>query len=386
MLCQKISPFRFAPVEMTGSSAIPNERRRKIDASYNPCLLCPRKCGVDRTKNAGFCGEKSELKIAVACLHFGEEPLITVKGGSGTIFVTGCNLRCAFCQNYQISQKGMGRAVTVEEFSEICLKLQSLGAENINIVTGSHAVPEIVKGLKLAKENGLKIPVCWNSSAYESVETLEMLKDVVDIWLPDLKTLNPNLSKNLFDCEDYGEVAKKAISWMVENFPLVIEPKLSTEPELVIEPVEMTATAIGSTSSPTAPSSGSTGSPTSEKIFRGVIIRHLFLPGRFEETVEVLQWLKENADKKAIISLMNQYTPVPFEEEKTELNRRHARLSEIENRLVTSEEDGDIRDLIEAYDFEYLFYQDLTDDTTWLPDFTREQPFSYKLAKVVWHW
>lgn len=319
---------------------------------YKNCTLCPRNCMVNRETTAGFCGEKADLKIAVACLHFGEEPLITVNGGSGTIFVTGCNLRCAFCQNYQISQKGMGRSVSVEEFSDICLKLESLGAENINIVTGSHAVLEIAAGLKLAKEKGMKIPVCWNSSAYESVETLKLLKDVVDIWLPDLKTLNSALSKELFECSDYGEKAIKAISWMIKNFQLEIED---------------------------APGG-------KEKILRGVIIRHLFLPGRFEETAEVLQWLKENADGKAIISLMNQYTPVPFKEEKSSLEKRTKRLSSIENRLTSIDEDSDIRDLIEAYDFNFLFYQDLTDDTTWLPDFTREQPFSYELAKVVWHW
>jgi putative pyruvate formate lyase activating enzyme len=127
------------------------------------------------------------------------------------------------------------------------------------------------------------------------------------------------------------------------------------------------------------------GSPR-DKMTSGVIIRHLFLPGKFEQTADVLAWLKENADGRAIISLMNQYTPVPFDEDKNRLNARKNSLSSIENRLVTTQEDSDLQDLIEAYDFEYLFYQELTDDTSWLPDFTRPQPFSNKLAKPLWHW
>lgn len=325
------------------------------DALYSKCTQCPRKCNADRLAGkTGFCKEDAGLKIAFAGLHFGEEPLVTVKGGSGTIFFTGCTLRCAFCQNYQISQDGMGRYVDSAEFTKICLDLQNAGAENINLVTGSHHIPKIAQFLKDARENGVSIPFCWNSSAYESVEMLELLKGLVTIWLPDLKTLNSTLSKELFAAPDYPEVASKAISWMIKNNPMIIEP--------------------------------SEKDSSLEKMQQGVIIRHLFLPGRFEETADVLQWLKENADTKACISLMNQYTPVPFEEEKSCLEQRKKSLATIENRLVTKEEDADIQDLIEAYDFDYLFYQELSDDTSWLPDFRRPQPFSNKLAKPVWHW
>lgn len=323
---------------------------------YSHCMQCPRKCGANRTKDAaGFCLEDNKLRISVACLHFGEEPLITVHGGSGAIFLTGCNLRCAFCQNYQISQHRMGEDVSKEEFAELCLRLQSAGAENINLVTPSHHIPRIAEYLEEARKQGLSLPVCWNSSGYESTEMLEMLDGLVTIYLPDLKTLSNTLSKKLFAAEDYPQAAKKSIRWMIEHNPLNLVD------------VEKNGT-------------------TKQKMMQGVIIRHLFLPGKFEETAEVLAWLKENADKKAIISLMNQYTPVPFKGNAKELEKRKASLSSIENRLVTAQEDGDLRDLIEAYDFDYLFYQDLSTDTDWLPDFERKQPFSNALATPIWHW
>lgn len=328
---------------------------------YTSCSQCPRNCRVNRNETSGFCGEKKEVRAAVACLHFGEEPLITVFGGSGTIFFTGCTLRCSFCQNYQISQNGMGRAVSKDEFIKICLDLQKDGAENINLVTGSHVIPLLAEYLKAARDAGVTIPYCWNSSAYESVESLELLKGLVTVWLPDLKTLNSEVSKKLFGAADYPEVATKAIKWMIENNPLKIE------------------TVSGKSSSNDAGIS-------KEKMMSGVIVRHLFLPGRFEDTADTLSWLKENADTKAVISLMSQYTPVPFKEDDEKLTKRKDALSVIENRLVTDEEDHDLRDLIEAYDFDYLFYQDLCADTEWLPDFTRPQPFSNALATVLWHW
>lgn len=333
---------------------------------YSSCHICPRKCGVNRNAaQTGFCKEPSDLRIAFAGLHFGEEPLVTVFGGSGTIFFTGCTLRCAFCQNYQISQNGYGRPVSSQEFTDICLKLQEKGAENINLVTGSHHIPVIADYLKAARAAGVTIPFCWNSSAYESVEMLELLKGLVTIWLPDLKTLSSALSNKIFAAPDYPEVAAKAISWMIKNNPLEIEEKPWFE---------------GAKSAEWADDGDSR-----EKMTSGVIIRHLFLPGKFEETAEVLSWLKENADGRAVISLMNQYTPVPFKEDEVQLKKRTEALSGIENRLVNEQEFQDIQDLLEAYDFDFLYYQELTDDTSWLPDFTRPQPFSNKLALPVWH-
>ena len=322
---------------------------------YKKCEQCPRACGVDRTAGKkGFCGEDDKLRAAVACLHFGEEPFVTVFGGSGTIFITGCTLACAFCQNYQISQKGYGKEISVEEFADICIDLQKAGAENINIVTGSHHIPALAQGLKAARGLGLAIPVCWNSSGYESVDTLELLRGLVDIWLPDIKTLNAALSKKLFNASDYPETAKAALLWMMETSPLkIVEVKKDGQAR--------------------------------EKIMSGVIARHLFLPGRFEDSADVLDWLKKSLDGRAVISLMSQYTPVPFKEEAEALQKRLSALEDVQNRLVSKEEDADLRDLIEAYDFETLFYQELSDDTSWLPDFTKPQPFGNKLAKVLWH-
>ncbi|MCI1207961.1 MAG: radical SAM protein [Treponema sp.] len=319
-------------------------------------MQCPRACGVDRTAGStGFCGEQKEIRIASAGLHFGEEPLITVHGGSGTIFFTGCTLHCAFCQNYQISQLGTGRTVTTREFTEMCLQLEDAGAENINLVTGSHCIPQLAEYLYDARRAGLTIPYCWNSSAYETVEMLELLKDLVTIWLPDLKTLNKELSAELFAAEDYPEVAEKAIIWMITNFPVSITDK-------------------------------TVNGVTKEKLEQGTIIRHLFLPGKFEETVDTLEWLKKHADGRACISLMSQYTPVPFKTSENDLQKRRTALKTISNRIVNKREDRDLRDLIDAYEFEYLFYQELSTDTSWLPDFNRVQPFSNKLARPFWHW
>ncbi len=322
---------------------------------YKHCAQCPRSCGVDRTAGQkGFCGEDNNLRAAVACLHFGEEPFVTVFGGSGTIFLTGCTLACAFCQNYQISQKGYGKEVSKDGFVRICLDLQKAGAENINLVTPSHQIPLLAEYLTAARDCGLAIPICWNSSGYESVESLELLRGLVDIWLPDIKTLNAALSKKLFNAPDYPEAAKAALLWMTEASPLkIVEARKDGE--------------------------------TREKIMSGVIARHLFLPGRFEESADVLDWLKKNLDGRAVISLMSQYTPVPFKEDAEALQKRLGSLDAIQNRLVSRQEDADLQDLIEAYDFETLFYQELSDDTSWLPDFTKPQPFGNKLAQVLWH-
>ncbi len=330
---------------------------KNISDLYTNCTQCPRRCGANRAAGErGFCGENAELRAAVACLHFGEEPPLTVFGGSGAIFLTGCTLRCAFCQNYQISQKGFGGAISKNDFVKICLDLQNAGAENINLVTPSHHIPLLAECIREAKSAGCTLPFCWNSSAYENVESLELLKDLVDIWLPDFKTLDDDFSRNVFFAEDYPEVAKKSISWMIKNFPLKIENV-----------------------------SSKTRGEKKEKILRGVIVRHLFLPGRFEDTANALAWLKENADGKAMVSLMSQYTPVSFKESAQESSRRKSALGAFENRFVSETEDDDLRDLIAAYDFENLFYQELNCDTAWLPDFSRREPFGSALAKVLWH-
>lgn len=325
-------------------------------ALYKACRLCPRNCGAPRANGAaGFCSEPAMVRAGVACLHFGEEPPITVFGGSGTIFISGCNLGCAYCQNYQISQQGMGAVLSRDDFARVCLALESAGAENINIVTGSHAVPAIVEGLTEARMRGMSLPICWNSSAYEQPQTLRQLLGLVDIWLPDFKTINPEMSVALFKSRDYPLRAQESILFMVENSPLK-------------------ATRIRRDDA------------DQDKLLSGVIVRHLFLPGRLDDTILALEWLKKNVDGRAYLSLMSQYTPVSFVEEADKLERRRKRLDVLENRLVSNTEFQDLQDILAAFDFQHVFYQELEEDTEWLPDFNRVQPFSYELAKPVWHW
>ena len=321
--------------------------------AYTSCTLCPRCCSVNRTAGqTGFCKETADLKIASACLHFGEEPPLTGKGGSGTIFISGCNLGCGFCQNYQISREGMGRIVDCKEFCRICSALEQAGAENINIVTGSHAIPAIASFLTQAKKEGLGIPVCWNSSAYESVDAIDMLAPVTDIWLPDLKAFGSAASEALLGTGDYARTAKKAIRHMIELAPLRFEPVTTRRPQSA----EKTESA--------------------EKMVSGVIVRHLIMPGCLDNTVKVLDWLKEHADGKACISLMSQYTPVA----------QNGSPRNFPDRFINRDEFEYIKQLIHDYDFDYLFYQELENDDSWLPDFDRVQPFSNSLATPVWHW
>ena len=313
-----------------------------IFKEYERCVLCPKRCKVNRNAGeTGFCKETNRLRIAWAGLHSGEEPPVTGTGGSGTIFITGCNLRCSFCQNYQISQLGMGKTVTLKEFADMCLLLQSHKAENINIVTGSHSIPAIAAGLRIAQEQGLTIPVVWNSSAYETEEALRLLQGCVDGWLPDLKTLNPEISARVFKAPDYPETAKKAILKMVSMSPL----KLDGDGKLV----------------------------------SGVIVRHLALPSRMHDSKAVLKWFSDNVKDKALFSLMTQYTPInsnPFAEA--------APL--FENRMLKNSEDEALKNFLSDLQIDDGFYQELVPSADWLPDFTRIQTFSSSLAKPLWHW
>ena len=327
--------------------------------AYTSCTLCPRCCSVNRTAGqTGFCKETADLKIASACLHFGEEPPLTGRGGSGTIFISGCNLGCGFCQNYQISREGMGRIVDCEEFCRICSALEQAGAENINIVPGSHAIPAIASFLTQAKKEGLGIPVCWNSSAYESVDAVDMLAPVTDIWLPDLKAFGSAASEALLGTGDYARTAKKAIRHMIELAPLRFEPVTTRRVQSVQE------------------SGSAANAESAKKMVSGVIVRHLVMPGCLDNTVKVLDWLKEHADGKACISLMSQYTPVV----------KNGTQRNFPDRFINRDEFEYIKQLIHDYDFDYLFYQELENDDSWLPDFSRVQPFSNSLATPVWHW
>ena len=294
---------------------------------YKSCKLCPRFCGVDRAAGEkGFCGESGSLRLAAAVLHSGEEPPIAGKGGSGTIFVSGCNLGCVFCQNHQISQGGgasLGGEVSTETFAGICMMLQGKGAENINIVTGSHAVPAIVQGIIAAKRAGLKIPALWNSSAYETAETLEMLRDYIDIYLPDLKTLDSEIAAKFFNAPDYPAAAATAILKMID-------------------------------------------------MKKKVIVRHLILPGYLESTHQALRWFAENAAANDCqLSLMTQYTPIPGRETAPK-------------RFLEEEEYETVLRWLEEFGIEDGFCQELVTGSDWLPDFRRSNPFSSELSVPVW--
>jgi putative pyruvate formate lyase activating enzyme len=312
---------------------------------YKNCRLCPRICGVDRTATtgtglSGYCGESSELRLAFAGLHRGEEPPLSGKNGSGTVFVTGCNLQCSFCQNWQISPGSstekpgstksgcLGRAVSADEFATLCLELQNKGAENINIVTGSHAIPAIVQGLNVAKIKGLQIPVLWNSSGYENHAALELLSNHIDIYLPDLKTLDEKLAAMFFNAPNYPQAAAQAILWMIKNKG------------------------------------------------RKVIIRHLILPGYLESTRSVLRWFADNAMVNgALLSLMSQYTPITG----------NAGLggNVPSRRFLNDHEYDTVLGGLDEFDLEDGFCQELLTGNDWLPDFTRPNPFSSKLSVPV---
>lgn len=243
---------------------------------YNSCRLCPRNCGVDRNGGQlGYCGQSAILTAARAALHPWEEPIISGSRGSGTIFFSGCNLKCIFCQNRTIALGQSGQEITVERLAQICLELQDKGAHNINLVTPSHFVPHIVTALESARLQGLHIPVVYNTGSYESPETLRMLEGLVDIYLPDLKYLSPELSGAFSHAPDYFQVATGAISEMFRQ---------------VGTPVLNEATGL---------------------LQKGIIVRHLLLPGQTKDSKKILRYLHETYGDQIYISIMNQYTPLP---------------------------------------------------------------------------
>ena len=180
------------------------------------CELCPKKCKVNRAKNIGFCKAKNKLKIALASVHMWEEPCISYKNGSGTIFFSYCNLRCVYCQNYDVS-RGFGKEVSIKRFSEICLELQEKKVHNINLVTPTHYVPLIIKGINLAKDKGLNIPIIYNTSGYESIDTIKHLENIIDIYLTDLKYFDDCYALKYSNVTNYFSVATKAIDEMYKQ-------------------------------------------------------------------------------------------------------------------------------------------------------------------------
>lgn len=249
------------------------------------CRLCPRNCGVNREKSSGFCGSKNKIMAARAALHFWEEPCISGTRGSGTVFFSGCTLKCCFCQNYEISTGKIGKEISCERLGEIFLSLQEKGAHNINLVTATQFLPWILPALDLVKHK-LKIPVVYNCGGYEKTEIVELLKDYVDIWLPDLKYYDSALSARYSKVADYFRIAQNAISQMICQ----------------------------------------TGAPvydTNGIMQKGVIIRHMVLPGCRQDSIKLLHWMHDNLPEgKYLISLMSQYTPYYKSCDYPEINRR----------------------------------------------------------------
>lgn len=255
--------------------------------SMSNCTLCPRKCGVNRLSGqTGYCGQTIGIRAARAALHFWEEPCISGTTGSGTVFFTGCNLRCVFCQNHEIAKGKIGKAISHHRLAEIFLELQEKGAANINLVTPGHFIPQLIQALSSAKAQGLTLPIVYNTGSYEEVDTLKFLEGIIDIYLPDLKYCSDKLASDYANAPDYFEKATAAIAEMLRQ---------------VGRPGFDSATGL---------------------MKKGVIVRHLVLPGQVKDSKKILRYLWETHGNDIYVSIMNQYTPLPHVATRPELNRR----------------------------------------------------------------
>lgn len=280
------------------------------------CMLCPRACGVDRSKGqTGVCGQSVEVKAARADLHMWEEPCLSGTRGSGAVFFSGCNLHCVFCQNHKIAAGDAGKVISVERLGEIFLELQEKGANNLNLVTACHFVPQIIEALDEARRAGLKLPVLYNSSGYETVETIRMLDGYVDIYLPDLKYVDTKISQKYSHAPDYFEKASAAIAEMVRQIGKM---------EFVPEEQSKSLGVPEGQSQTFGVAEYQTRSEKGESLImtRGVIVRHLLLPGCLEDSKRVIRYLLDTYGEQIFISIMNQYTPLPHVSEYPELNRK----------------------------------------------------------------
>lgn len=284
------------------------------------CNLCPRNCGVNRHVSIGMCGANDKVKVAYYSLHQWEEPIISGSNGSGTIFFSHCNLKCIFCQNKKISTDGYGKEISNERLADIMLELERKGAHNINLVTPTHYVPQIVSCLRKVKDKGLKIPVVYNTSSYENVETIEMLDGLIDIYLADLKYFDDKLATSYSNCKDYFKYATLAIDTMYTQVG-----------KFVIKDDIMKS---------------------------GLIVRVLILPGHIDDAIKIIDYLYNKYGDNIIISIMNQYTPL-FELDFHNLNRK-----------VTDWEYNNVIQHACDIGIKYAFVQDgETQSESFIPDF-----------------
>jgi putative pyruvate formate lyase activating enzyme len=291
------------------------------------CEICPRKCGVDRSAGQrGFCGCGAECVVAHYGLHFGEEPPVSGTRGSGTVFFSPCNMRCIFCQNYQISQTESGRAVTVEALADIFCDLAAKGAHNINLVSPTPYAPQIAAAIVLARQRGIGIPFLYNTNAYETVETVRAFAGLIDIYMPDLKYWSAKVAKELSAAPGYPAAAMEAIREMkaqVGNLAL------------------------------------SHGVAT-----RGLLIRHLVLPGGLAGTKRIIGWIADNLGPQTALSLMSQYYPV--------YRAGHA---PIINRRIRPDEYAPLVDFLMKKGFDNAFVQEMESAASYRPDFSKKHPF-----------
>lgn len=343
---------------------------------FSECRLCPRLCGVDRTRGgeisagviekavhaprSGVCGQSDRMVLACATRHFGEEPPLSSRGGSGALFFSGCTLRCSFCQNRQLSRGEVGREISVDELVRICLVLQEQGAENINFVSATPFIPSVEAAVLTARREGLQVPVVWNSSGYEMPEQVERLAGFVDIFLPDLKLLDPELSGRLFGARDYPEQACAAVEKMAE-----------------LRPVRWNAGPYGD-------KEGGEGEYEAEgpdrRLVSGTIVRHLVLPGLLGESRRVMEWFGSHLKERALFSLMVQFS-VP-----EGISGWRRGVMDLENRILTGTEYRQLLDWLEEYGIDEGFIQEPGAEESWWPDFRRYNPFPEEFSQVVWSW
>lgn len=276
------------------------------------CEICPHKCKINREiGNIGRCKANDKIKIALYSIHKFEEPCITGNNGSGTVFFSNCNLNCIYCQNYEISQLGKGKEITINELADIFIELQNRNVENINLVTPTSYALHIIEAIKIAKRNGLKIPIIYNTNAYENVETLKLLEGYIDIYLPDLKYYDNELGKKYSKIDNYFDIATRAIKEMYRQ----------------VGPTKIDENGI---------------------IQKGVMIRHLVLPNNLENSKNILKWIKENIDEKVYINIMAQYFPTYKAKEDETLDRK-----------LTKEEYDEIENYVYELDIENGYMQEL---------------------------
>lgn len=287
------------------------------------CMICPHKCGVNRLEgNKGRCKCDDKLKIALASLHMFEEPCISGENGSGTVFFSNCNLNCIYCQNYEISNLGKGKEITATHLAEIFLKQQERKAHNINLVTPTMYVYQIIEAIKIAKSKGLNIPIIYNSNGYENIETIKLLNGYIDVYLPDLKYYTNNLSKKYSKVDNYFETATKAIKEMYNQV-------------------------------------GKAQFDENGLIKKGVIIRHLVLPNHIQNTKNILKWISDNMPNDIYVSVMAQYFPT-----------YKAKDDDLINRKLNKKEYNEVLNYLYSLDLENGYIQELgSHEEEYVPNF-----------------